>query len=389
MNRLLLAIVLSVLLVGCKESKEPAVKTPSAEKTAGTPADKSPGGDATAGIAVAERDCKACHGLDGRGVAPGIPHLAAQRERYLFLALTEYKEVRRTHAALRDLAGRLTATELRNVVAYYASQPPVPPASVTSAQQASLLEKGKALAAACAKCHGEDGNSKTPGTPSLAGQQPHYLVTAIQEYHRGDRGTAAMKAILRDASSLELESLALYYASRTPAQRPAPSVGDPAAGEPRTAMCGGCHGPRGVSSDAATPSLAGQDPRYLMKSIKAYRTSRQHWGMQHYVAGLSDKDMENITAFYTVQQSRPADSVPSSARELAVKCDRCHDAEDSPKMVVPILRGQDKDYLVMALRAYRDDKRESTTMHKMSIIYSNAVIDDIASYYASQPRDKR
>jgi cytochrome c553 len=392
MNRLLLAIVLSVLLVGCKESKEPAVKAPSAEKTApgaGTPADKSPGGDPKAGTAVAERDCKACHGMDGRGVAPGIPHLAAQRERYLLLALTEYKEVKRTHAALRDLAGRLTATELRNVVAYYAGQPPVPPASVTSAQQASLLERGKALAAACAKCHGEEGNSKVAGTPSLAGQQPHYLVTAIQEYHRGDRGTAAMKAILRDASRLELESLALYYASRTPAQRPAPSVGDPAAGEPRTAMCGGCHGPRGVSSDAATPSLAGQDPQYLMKSIKAYRTSRQHWGMQRYVAGLSDKDMENITAFYVVQQSRAADSVPSSARELAVKCDRCHDAEDSPKMVVPILRGQDKNYLVMALRAYRDDKRESTTMHKMSIIYSNAVIDDIASYYASQPRDKR
>ena len=385
----MLAIVLSALLVGCKENKEPAATPPSAEKTAATagkPADKSPGGDAKAGKAVAERECKACHGLDGRGVAPGIPHLAAQRERYLLLALTEYKDVKRTHAALQELAGRLNPAELRNVVAYYASQPPAPAASVTSAQQASLLEKGKALAAACAKCHGEDGNSKTPGTPSLAGQQPHYLVTAIQEYHRGDRGTAAMKAILRDASRLELESLALYFASRTPAQRPAPSVGDPAAGEPLTAMCGGCHGPRGVSSDAATPSLAGQDPQYLMKAIKAYRTSRQHWGMQRYVAGLSDKDIENITAFYTVQPSRPADSVPSSARELAVKCDRCHDAEDNPKMVAPILRGQDKDYLVMALRAYRDDKRESTTMHKMSVIYSNAIIDDIASYYASQPR---
>ena len=58
-------------------------------------------------------------------------------------------------------------------------------------------------------------------------------------------------------------------------------------------------------------------------------------------------------------------------------------------MVVPILRGQDKDYLVMALRAYRDDRRESTTMHKMSIIYSNAVIDDIASYYAGQRWDRR
>jgi cytochrome c553 len=111
--------------------------------------------------------------------------------------------------------------------------------------------------------------------------------------------------------------------------------------------------------------------------------------MQRFVTGVSDKDIENLTAFYAIQSSRPADSVPSSARELAVKCDRCHDAEDNPSMVTPILRAQDKDYLVMALRAYRDDKRESTTMHKMSVIYSNAVIDDIASYYASQPRDKR
>jgi cytochrome c553 len=392
MNKLMLAIVLSVLLVGCKENKEPAATSPSADKTAATggkAADKSPGGDVTAGKAVAERECKACHGLDGRGVAPGIPHLAAQRDRYLLLALTEYKDVKRTHTALRELAGRLNPTELRNVVAYYSSQPPPPPASGKGSIQSTLAEKGKALASSCEKCHGAEGNSSTPGVPSLAGQQPHYLVTAIQEYHRGDRGTAAMKTILRGANRLELESLALYFASRTPAQRSAPAHGDPAAGEPLTAMCGGCHGPRGVSSDAATPTLAGQDPQYLIKAIKAYRTSRQHWGMQRFVTGVSDKDIENLTAFYAMQSSRPADSVPSSARELAVKCDRCHDAEDNPRMVTPILRAQDKDYLVMALRAYRDDKRESTTMHKMSVIYSNAIIDDIASYYASQPRDKR
>lgn len=393
MRYLLLVTALSVTLAACTEQKEPAAKAPpdgNSAPAAQQAAQKRAPGDAAAGKAVAERDCRACHGLDGRGVAPGIPHLAAQRERYLFLALTEYKEVRRTHAALRDLARRLPDTELRNVVAYYASQPPLSAAAgATGAQQASLLEKGKSLAAGCAKCHGEDGNSKMAGTPSLAGQQPHYLVTAIQEYHRGDRRMAPMKSMLRDASRLELESLALYYASRTPAQRPAPAFGDPAAGEPLTAMCGGCHGPGGVSRDAATPSLAGQDPQYLVRSIKAYRTSRQHWGMQRYVAGLSDKDIENITAFYVVQKSLPADTVPSSARELAAKCDRCHDTEDSAKMVVPVLRGQDKDYLVMALRAYRDDKRESTTMHKMSVIYSNAIIDDIASYYASQARDKR
>jgi cytochrome c553 len=376
---LILAIVLPVLLAGCGEQEKPAVK----------PAAAKPLGDASAGKAIAERDCKTCHGLDGRGVAPGIPHLAAQRERYLFLALTEYLEVRRTHAALRELVKRLSEAELRNVVAYYSSLPPVAAASGLDAQQASLLEKGKALAAACVKCHGEEGNSRTPGVPSLAGQQPSYLVTAVQEYHRGERRTAPMEKILRDVSRRELESVALYFASRTPAQRPAPQRGDPKAGEPQTAMCGGCHGPSGVSRDAATPSLAAQDPQYLVKSIKAYRTSRQHWGMQRFVGALSDKDIENISAYYAVQTSRPADAVPSSARELAAKCDRCHDAEDTPKMVTPILRGQDKDYLVMALRAYRDDKRESTTMHRMSIVYSNAIIDDIASYYASQSREKR
>ncbi|MGH8649120.1 MAG: c-type cytochrome, partial [Burkholderiales bacterium] len=222
MKILILGIVLAVLLAGCSEREKPAVPKPS--------------GDAKAGKAVAERECKTCHGLDGRGVAPGIPHLAAQRERYLLLALTEYKEVKRTHAALRELAGRLTGSDLRNVVAYYASQPAVPAAPERGAQQASLLDKGKALAAACVKCHGEEGNSRTPGIPSLAGQQPQYLVTAVQEYHRGERRTAPMEKMLRNAGRRALESLALYLASRTPAQRPPPARGDPAAGQPLTAM---------------------------------------------------------------------------------------------------------------------------------------------------------
>ena len=48
------------------------------------------------------------------------------------------------------------------------------------------------------------------------------------------------------------------------------------------------------------------------------------------------------------------------------------------------MKGQDKDYLVMALRSYRDGKRESTTMHNMSFPYSNAIIESLASLYASQ-----
>ncbi|MFY9328985.1 MAG: c-type cytochrome, partial [Georgfuchsia sp.] len=342
-------------------------------------------GDVEAGKVIAERDCKACHGMDGRGVAPGIPHLAAQRERFQLASLYEYKDGRRSHAALKGMVEQMSDADLRNVAAYYASQPPVKSLSGTDLKQSSPYEQGKALAADCFECHGPDGNSKTPGTPSLAGQQPHYLIAAIREYHSGERKGSVMKSMLRSSDTLQIENLALYFSSQTPAKREAPARGDPVAGEPATAMCGGCHGSHGVSTDAATPTLAGQDFEYLVNSIKAYRTTRQNWAMQKYVAALGDREIENIAAFYTVQKSSSASQMPGSIQDLAEKCNRCHDAEDNPAIVMPKLRGQDKDYLIMALRAYRDGKRESSMMHNMSYPYNNAIIEGLASWYASQP----
>jgi cytochrome c553 len=373
MKNLLLGVALALALAGCTEKRDT------------TPASKPASADIAAGKVIAERDCKACHGANGGGVAPAIPHLAAQRERYLLASLKEYMEGKRTHAALKDMTTKMSEADMRNVAAYFASLPPVANAAAQDVKHSSPYEQGKKLAAACAGCHGEDGNAKTPGTPSLAGQQPHYLVAAIQEYHRGDRKTGTMKSQLRDSDRLELENLALYFAAQTPVQRAAATRGDPAAGEPLTAMCGGCHGARGVSADSATPSLAGQDAQYLATATKAYRKTRQNWGMQRYVSALSDKDIDNISAFYAAQKPRAADQVPTSTQELAAKCNRCHDAEDSAALSAAKMRGQDKDYLIMALRAYRDGKRESTTMHSMSFPYSNAIIESLATWYASQP----
>ena len=375
MKIFLIAALLSLVLIGCTDKKD---------SSAVSGISKQPAADVNAGKAIADRVCKACHGLDGRGVAPGIPNLTAQRERYLFASLNEYKQGQRIHAALKEMAASMSEADKRNVVAYYAGLPALDNAAGKDAKGSSLYEEGKALAVACAKCHGEDGNSKVPGTPSLAGQQPHYLVAAIQEYHQGERKTPVMKSMLSDAEKLDLEKLGLYFASQTPVQRSPSISGDPGAGKAATAMCGGCHGASGVSHDASTPSLAGQDTRYLEKAIKAYRTIRQNWGMQRYVAGLSDKNIANIAAFYAVQKPEAADKVPLSTRELAEQCNRCHDA-DNATILAPKMRGQDKDYLVMALRAYRDGKRENSTMHNMSSIYSTSLIDSIATWYASQP----
>ena len=258
MKHLLLAMFVSVALIGCSDEGA---------------SDKQTQADIRVGKVVAGKECKACHGLDGKGTAPGIPNLAGQRGRYIMAALQEYKEGKRVHAALRAIATDLTDDQTRGVATFYASLKPLPPEKVAVF---SPYENGKTVATACAPCHGADGNSAAAGTPNLAGQQPIYFVAATQEYLTGKRASAPMDPMLRKLSKLDIESVALFFASQTPVARKAPPVGDPTLGEPRTAVCGGCHGSHGVSTDAATPSLAAQDPIYLAQAIKGYRTTRKN-----------------------------------------------------------------------------------------------------------------
>ena len=154
-------------------------------------------------------------GRQGRGSGHSQPW-RAQRDRYLLASLAEYKDGKRSHAALRDIATHMSDADARNVAAYYASLPPIP-ARRDGCAAISPYERGKSVAAACTSCHGEDGNSKTPGMPSLAGQQPRYFVTAVQEYLMGAREYAPMHALVRDMNRVDLEDVALYFASQTPA----------------------------------------------------------------------------------------------------------------------------------------------------------------------------
>jgi cytochrome c553 len=376
MKTFLLALLLSIALIGCMEK----------DKSPGKVVTEKPKPDIAAGKAIAQRDCIGCHKLDGGNAAPAIPVLAGQSERYLLTALNEYRNGTRRHAALKNMTGHMSEADMRNVAGYFASLPPVASAWSTEVELTSPYESGKELAKPCEACHGKEGNSTTSGVPNLAGQQPRYLIVAVQEYLDREREKSPMHGLLRRTERSQLENIALYFASQVPAPRPAPPEGNPAAGQPLSAVCGGCHGPSGVSLDAATPSLASQDPVYLVKAIKAYRTVRRRPQMREYVAGLSDKEIENIAAFYATQKSQPAEKGQAFLMDLARKCDRCHNPKTTTsELAIPKLDGQDKDYLVMALRAYRDDRREVSMMHRMSLPYSDSIIDSIAAYYAKKP----
>ncbi len=367
MNKVLLGIVAIAALTACVQEQAPIPE---------------PVADVDAGMAIANSECAGCHSQDGTGAAPGIPHLAAQTRDYLLGSLEAYKAGTRMHAALRDLTSNMSDTDLLNVAGFYAS---LPPASAKGLHQSALTsyEQGEAIAVVCVDCHGENGNSTTPGVPSIAGQQPLYFIAATQAYLHGIREIASMEETLRGLSKIDIEKLALYYASQIPLPREDAHFGDPIAGEPLSASCGGCHGANGVSHDAATPSLAGQDPVYLVNATQAYRGHvRQHDVM---FGDKSDEDIRNIAAFYATQVSRAAEDEPMSAQKLTKSCEHCHaPGIENPAMAVPNLNGQDRDYLIMALRAYRDDKRQSSMMHKMSLPYSDTMIEEVASFYANR-----
>lgn len=371
MRYLLLITIVLALLAGCSDRPEPPTE---------------PAADLVAGKSLAEANCAGCHDLSGRGAAPGIPHLAAQVNEYLLDSLRAYREGRRFHAALQDMTAHMSAAEIRNVAGYYSSLAPLEDASRTVGQEsmASPYQQGEAAAEACADCHGVDGNSQIPGTPSLAGQQPLYFVAAVRAYLSGLRNISTMESTVRGLSKIEMENMALYYASQTPAKREAPARGDAKAGEPLSAQCGGCHGAHGISHDAATPTLAGQDAQYLVIATKAYREHTRHHDVM--LAESSDQEIENIAAFYAVQESRAAEDGRTTAQELIDKCDRCHGSEiDNVAMVMPKIGGQDREYLARALRGYRDDRRASSMMHKMTLPYSDTMIEAISSSYANRP----
>ena len=365
-TRLLMGISALLALTGCGEEQVPG---PAAA-------------DVDAGKAFVQAHCTGCHTLEGGGKTGEIPNLAGQPQEYLVSAMNAYREGSRHHSALQGLISGTSDEHVRNIAAYFAGLPPLPAESPKPPAEDAVYDEGSQIAAACIDCHGMRGQSNTPNVPNLAGQHPMYLIVATQEYASGERDNAEKEAMLSGLDNVDIEKMAMYFAAQAPQPRDPPPFGDPVAGEAQTALCGGCHGPSGVSPDPMVPNLAGQEPHYLVKAIKAYRDhARNHSDM---IADKSDAEIEDIAAYYAVQAGASPVSGESELAEIVAKCDRCHGAAlGESAMVVPMLYGQKQDYLLRVMKQYRDEQRGNSMMHKMSAGYSDAVLAGIAEYYAT------
>ena len=82
------------------------------------------------------------------------------------------------------------------------------------------------------------------------------------------------------------------------------AAGDPAAGRQKNFQCMGCHGIPGWKTAFPevypVPKLGGQHAAYLVSALKQYKSGeRDHATMRSIASGLSDKDMEDLAAYYS------------------------------------------------------------------------------------------
>jgi len=344
--------------------------------------------DIAEGKHLAESTCGRCHGISGVSTTAGVPHLAGQRAAYLFRELRAYQSGSRGSDTMNGTVTFLSVDALTNVAAYFASLDPAQPAPGGEPPAApDPVQAGKTLAAGCAGCHGETGISKTPGLPSLIGQDPKYLVGAMTAYKTGQRKNDIMKAMVGAPSAADLSNVALYYALLKPGRAQTPATGDQKAGQEAAAACAGCHGAQGVSGNPATPSLAGQDAQYIETALTAYKDgSRDDATMKAMAVALTDAMVKDLAAFYAAQTpAAPSVRKPLNTADWVQRCDRCHGTNgNSTDPRLPALAGQRIEYLEKMLHAYRAGTRKSLEMAAMSDGLTDPDIVNLAAWYAHQ-----
>ena len=157
--------------------------------------------------------CTGCHAIPGYTNAyPNyhVPRLGGQHPDYIAAALKAYQTGDRSHPTMHANAFSLSEQDIRDIAAYlagFASTAPVQPVRGDATA-------GKAKSAACAACHGPDGNGNIPLYPRLAGQYEDYLRKALQDYQAGTRKNPIMKGMVATLSERDMADLAAFFASQ-------------------------------------------------------------------------------------------------------------------------------------------------------------------------------
>ena len=259
------------------------------------------------------------------------------------------------------------------------------------------VAEGKQVAETmCAGCHGINGIGKQRDVPNIAGQRPVYLHLELKVYQAGGRSNKIMTNTVKYMNEDAILKVSAYYASLVPADPTGSTKAAPAkpnavsAGKAAATGCAGCHGEAGISKTPGMPNLIGLDPKYFIAAVNAYKGGqRKHDMMKTLVSGLSETELNNIALYYALEKpgkaKTPAPGNAAAGKTASAGCVGCHgEGGVSGNPTTPSLAGQEPQYFVDAMRAYKDGSRSDATMKGPATSVDETTAKNLAAFYAGQ-----
>jgi cytochrome c553 len=162
----------------------------------------------------------------------------------------------------------------------------------------------------CSSCHGEDGNSRTAGIPSIAGQPKIFLENQLVLFREGVRAATPLKQpAVAGLTDREISTIAGVFGAS--AVQAGPGGSDPALAKRGRALaqelgCGSCHLPD-FQGREQIPRLAGQREEYLVEAMTGFRHNRRpaaDTAMTLVLHGVSDSDIEAMAHYFSRYRQR-------------------------------------------------------------------------------------
>ncbi|KAF1014791.1 MAG: Cytochrome c4 [Stenotrophomonas maltophilia] len=201
---------------------------------------------------------------------------------------------------------------------------------------------GQEKAAACAACHGADGNSTVEMYPSIAGQSERYVAQQMALIANGQRSSGAAVAMVpfvQNLSPQDMRDIGAYF----PTQKAGAGIADDTAvtegpykgmkfyeigqqlyrgGNAQRGLpaCMACHGPTGAGNPGpAYPHVGGQHASYVARRLQEYQaghtseTDKAHFQIMAAVASkLTEQEVQALSSYLQGLHNR-ADDVAAQA----------------------------------------------------------------------------
>jgi len=160
--------------------------------------------------------------------------------------------------------------------------------------------------------------------------------------------------------------------------------------ENKLRTCRLCHGVDGNSSREVLPTLAGERPEYLLKRwYELIAGDGESETASRMAKRITEDEMIALALYFSAQTRTPAEfdaDLAATGKPLyAQKCRQCHNADGQGKHGMPIIAGQQPEYMSRTLLHYRQKTgwRHASEMPKTPTGLTPIEINATAHYATS------